>query len=95
MEEKKFYGLWGNLRLKCLREYHPEEYQRMVDEGSLENYLREFNEYYSEKEQVMCDQIIGKHQEENKGEPYGEYMGFIMTTSSQVREIIRQEISEL
>lgn len=55
--ERKFCGVWGQLREEYLKEHEPELYKSLIEKGKLEEYLTNYQVAFSNRGDKMAEKL--------------------------------------
>mgnify|MGYP000941729499 CR=1 FL=1 len=89
-----FYGLWGDMRRDYLHRTQPTEWKRMLDEGTLEQYLNDYEDMMFEQEERMTAEICKRDgvTEELKKRDVMQWIRRYNSVLAEVRERLAAEI---
>ena len=93
----KRYGPWGDMRKDFLVKWRPKLWRMYLKEGTLDNYLEDIEERYSQRAIVLEEQIRKADglTEEMKMKDPEKWAALMNTTYAQIREIFRAELMYL
>lgn len=92
--ENQSFGFWADWRHSYLEEHQPKLWQRLLDEGRAEAYLRAFDEEIQEKADRLEKQMIPKFgltEDLKKRDPMA-WVGVYNNLRQAIREILQEEI---
>ena len=91
---KSLYGTWGDMRREYLRKTQPEEWQRMLEDGILDQYLQEYEETMYEWSEQMTEEICRRDNvtEELKKRDVMQWIHRYNNVLAEVRERLTEEI---
>lgn len=92
--ENQSFGFWADWRHSYLEEHQPKLWQRLLDEGRAEAYLRAFDEEIQEKADRLEKQMIPKFgltEDLKKRDPMA-WVGTYNNLRQAIREILQEEI---
>ena len=92
--ENRSFGFWADLRHNYLEEYQPQLWQRLLDEGRAEAYLRAFDEEIQEKADRLEKQMalkFGLTEDLKERDPMA-WVGVYNNLRQAIREILQEEI---
>ena len=92
--ENRSFGFWADWRHNYLEEYQPQLWQRLLDEGRAEAYLRAFDEEIQEKADRLEKQMAPKFglTEDLKERDPMAWVGVYNNLRQAIREILQEEI---
>ena len=91
---KSLYGTWGDMRREYLRTTQPEEWQRMLEDGTLDQYLQEYEETMYERSEQMTEELCQRDgvTEELKKRDVMQWIQRYNSVLAEVRELLSHEI---
>ena len=97
MEPDLYYGCWGEYRLQYLKSEHPDLYQEMKEQGTLDAHLRNIETTYEERAERLSKRLQSEQgiTEALKAKNLMAWLGRVNAIDAQVREQLRQEICQL
>ena len=58
--EGKYCGVWGQMREEYLKEHKPDLYEKLQEEGELEEYLTGYQIAYSNRAEKMANEMASE-----------------------------------
>ena len=92
--ENQSFGFWADWRHSYLEEHQPKLWQRLLDEGRAEAYLRAFDDEIQDKADRLEKQMIPKFgltEDLKKRDPMA-WVGLMNTCKAQAEEILLAEL---
>ena len=91
---KSLYGIWGDMRRDYLHRTQPEEWKRMLDAGTLDQYLRDYEDMMFEQSEALTAAICKRDgvTEDLKKRDVMKWIRAYNSVLAEVREILRYEV---